>query len=353
MPLSDALEIGLIAFLIHLVVFTVASLAFHISVSDYSDKGDGLSFKHMAQAMLGDRGAIDEYDSRVLPGYPAMIAMVRLVTPFSFGAAGLLVTFLSAGAAAALASLYFDSRKIGWAVALLPPHAWINMSLAMSEAPAVALMLWGLLLAKRNRLFGAGVVLGLAVLTRPVAIFAAGALFIESLNRGRRWIPLIVGGVAMGLFGLMLMHRVSGGLMHSVNLYANSPRIYAGKPFTWPFHTILATIFSGHRSIWRCVYILAHVALAIGGCLLLARQKSRTDLLPLIWLSGNTLFVLCLGTGPVIWGFDHVPRFMLPAFPPLVWAYRKFLPSKGAAWVYIPLSIAFFVMAIYGVRDCP
>jgi hypothetical protein len=96
---------------------------------------------------------------------------------------------------------------------------------------------------------------------------------------------------------------------------------------------------------------MAHVLACIGGCVMLSRKNSPTDLLAFIWLSLNTLFVLCVGLGLGGWGFYHFPRFTIPALPALAWSWRRFLPAS--AWLYIPFGIILFAIAVVGVHTCP
>jgi Gpi18-like mannosyltransferase len=307
----------------------------------------------MAAALLGDRSQFDQYDSRVFPGYPILIAITHTLTRLPISLSALAVTFISAGVAAALAAMLFDDPRIGWAVAFAMPHVWINMSLAMGEAPALALETLGLWLARNGQAIPAGMIFGLGGLTRPVALFALAASFLERLARGRagRGLVTIVAAGVVFAAGMLLIRTLNGSFLHGVREYSNSRRAYSGQLFAWPFSSILWIAFHGHVGFWRWIYIMAHVLLCLGGCAALARKNSPTDLLAFIWLSLNTLFVLCIGLGVGAWGFYHFPRFTIPALPALAWSWRRFLPA--AAWVYIPLGTILFVMAVYAVRTCP
>jgi hypothetical protein len=350
---GHALAIGAVACLIHLAIFLTIVLLFHVSLEAYTDKGDGLSYKHMAAALLGDRAGLDEYDSRVFPGYPMLIAVTHEVTRLSIAASALLVTFIGAGAAAALSAVLFDDPRVGLAVAFALPHAWINMSMAMSEAPVLALEMTGLLLARRNQATAAGIIFGLAGLTRPMAAFALIGLLLQQFARDRGPSGLLAAAFAAIIFfiGMILARNASGGFFQSIHVNANSPRAYAGQILTWPFHSILWMTLHGHVGLGRWIYIVAHVAACIGGCVMLSRRNSPADLLAFTWLALNTLFVLCLGLGPGGWGFNHFPRFTIPALPALAYAWRRFLPA--GPWLYIPVGAVLFAAAVIGVRACP
>jgi hypothetical protein len=349
---GDLLAIGAAASLVHLAIFLTAISLSHVSLEAYSNKGDGASYKHMAAALLGDRSAMEEYDVRVFPGYPMLIAVTHVITRLSISASALAVTFISAGLAAALSAIVFEDRRIGWAVGFAFPHAWINMSLAMSEAPVLALIVTGLLLARRKQATAGGIIFGLSMLTRPVAAFALVGLLLDQSARGRIHRGLLTAACAglVFLIGMLIVRPITGGLFHGVSVYANSPRAYAGEMFTWPMHSIWWMTLYGHVGWWRWIYIIAHLAACIGGCIILLRGKSPADLLAFTWLALNTLFILCIGLGPGAWGFNHFPRFMIPALPALAFAWRRFLPASP--WLYIPLITVLFYIGVVGVRCC-
>jgi hypothetical protein len=348
----QGLAIGAAATLVHLAVFLTACRVFHVSVDAYSDKGDGASYKQVAARILGERATLDEYDSRVFPGYPLLIALVHEITRLPLGVSALAITFVSAGVAAMLAGIYFDDVRVALAVAFLLPHAWINLSLAMSEGPVLAMEMLGIWVARRSAV-GSGIVFALAVLIRPVAGVALMAALFERAARKRFREGLVMTGtaVALALVVLLALTPITGGPVHSLRVYANSPRAYAGRMLTWPFHSIVWMTLHGHVGIGHWIYVMMHVALCVGGCFVLVRRNSAIDLLAFVWLFLNTLLVLCLGLGPGGWGFNHFPRFTLPALPALAWSWRRLLPGSG--WVYIAVCAGLFVVGVLGVRGTP
>src|SRR5205814_1928551 len=90
-------------------VFATASAVHHIPVATYANKGDGASYIAYAKAMCGDASSLTEYDRRVFPGYPALIALLHL-TGLPVPWAALLLDWLGAGVAvvaAGFALLHF------------------------------------------------------------------------------------------------------------------------------------------------------------------------------------------------------------------------------------------------------
>jgi hypothetical protein len=334
------------------------TLWFHVPLDRYVTKGDTASYVATARAMLGDDGGMTEYDRRVFPGYPAMIAAAGWLGA-SLPWAALGITWLSAGAAAAGAAALFRDRRIGWAMVALIPHYPINSSMGMTEAPLLALTLGGMLLARHGggaRAGCSGALLGFAGLVRPVACFGVlGQMGVDVLRR--RWRPALVVGAVSGIVvigGILALHAWTGDVLRGVRVYANNPGAYGGRMFVWPFKSLIFTpLYDPQVSIGRVVYIWAHVVATLAAIAVLARRCLRRpsdplDVLSLMWLAGNTLFVLCIGS---YWGFQHFPRFIIPAMPALLWALRCALPIRWYLWA--PLFAGIFVMAVLGVNASP
>jgi hypothetical protein len=339
-------------------VFVGVTLWFDVPLDSYVAKGDTASYIATARAMLGDGDGMTEYDRRVFPGYPAMIAAAGMLgVPLPWAALG--ITWLSAGAAAAGAAALFRDRRVGWAMVVLIPHYAINSSMGMTEAPLLALSLGGMLLARSGggaRAGLSGAILGFGGLVRPVACFAVMGQVVADLLR-RRWRPaLLAGAIAAAVVfgGVLALHVWTGDVFRGVRVYANNPGAYGGQMFVWPFKSLIfSPLHDPQVSAGRVVYIWAHVLATLAAIAILARRCLRRpsdplDVLSLIWLVGNTLFVLCIGS---YWGFQHFPRFIIPAMPALFWALRGALPNRWYLWA--PLFAGVFVMAVLGVNASP
>ena len=341
----DLAAIGATALLLRAAVFAIVTGGYGYSAREYAQAGDGLSYEHYAAAMVGDRSQWTEYDKRVFPGYPALIAVVHVVTRLDFGVCALLITWISAAIVAIASAVLFRDRRIGWAMVMLIPHWPVNSSLAMSEAPMLALAVGGLALGVSGMAAPAGAALGMAMTVRPVACFPLAGLLIAQWLADRRKeavVSAIVAGVVV-IGALQWVQWLTGDALYSLRAYANLPGAYSGSIFAWPFQSLLQTTLFGHAPFARIVSVWAHVILALGACMLLALKitsEKRTDGLErtaTVWLAGNTLFTLCIASGPYGWGFYHFPRFMIPATPPLMWAFRRVLPKSG--WIWFALAV--------------
>jgi hypothetical protein len=349
------------AVVLRVAIFLIVYHAFDVSLPQYVAKGDGTSYLAVANAMLGDARGVSDYDRRVFPGYPALIALASAAgAPPAWAALG--IDWLSAGAVAALAALVFRDRRVGWAAVMLVPHWVINSSLAMSEAPLLALSLLGLFFTlRRPAPLLAGVLFGLGGLVRPMACFAAAGAVVAFAVARRRRAALFTAALAFAVVmaGFGAMHLWTGDGLFAAREYSNNPGAYGGgRVIDWPFKSLLLTPASRGASWGKVVYIYAHVAVTFAACGMLALRWIRArrnrvapdsrDAVALPWLTGNTAFVLCVGS---YWGFEHFPRFGIPAMPALFWAVRRFLPDRWYLWA--ALLAAMFCFGALGVRHSP
>ncbi len=343
----------LAAVLSRLLVSTITMVAYHIPLSRYSDKGDGESYKRYALVIRGKPTTFTHYDTRVFPGYPLLIAAADCVGVLP-EVSSLLITFLCAGVAAVAAAKLFEDMRIGWAMVFLIPHYVINSSLSMSEAPMLAFTLCGVLLAVRSDqdVLG-GLLMGMAGLIRPVAAFAAlGYLFYRwRRNESRSAVTFALMAGMVIVLGLLGLHLAFGDAMHGVRAYASEPGAYNGNIFTWPFGSLILTPLQHPEQRAKIPYIAIHVLVTFLGCGLLWRRKDSSgglSALAAVWLTANTAFVLCIGNK---WGYQHFPRFMIPAQACLFLAYQRCLPRKSFIWC--SLAALTMTLAVFGAASSP
>jgi hypothetical protein len=354
---GELLTVALFALALRVFVFTIAMRAGHISLEQYTSKGDTSSYLANAAAMSGERSlaSLSDYDLRVFPGYPALIAVVhRLGIPLR--ASALLVTWISAAVAAAAAGKVFADARVAWAMTCLIPHYLINSSLGMSEAPLLAVVCLALLASQKDQLLLAGVLFGFAGMIRPMACFAMAGLLL-ALARDRHWRAMavvVLAATATFALELLVIQKWTGNALHGIHVYANNPAAYGGHLLGWPFQSLLTTPMHDGASAGRIAYIWTHVVVVLIACALIADRAIRTarpnprDSVSCAWLIGNTAFVLCIGS---VWGFRHFPRFTIPAAPALFWALRSVLPRNPRWWGLIAMACG--AAAVAGVIDSP
>jgi Glycosyltransferase family 87 len=346
-------SIGIAALLIRLTVFVTLTVGSGFSFKTYTDAADGKSYQVYARAILGDPSQWTQYDKRVFPGYPLLIAAAHELSGLGIAASALVIAWISSALAAIFSAILFHDRRVGWAMVTLIPHWPINSSLIMGEAPMLALALAGLILGLRNRPLPSGLALGTAILVRPVACFPLAGLLL-TLWIGRKHRQAVIAALssaAAAVVGLMIVNQFTGEAWHGAKIYADSPSAYGGQIFAWPFQALIQTPLQVHVPPARLFYVWAHVVLALSACVILALTARRFPLrfTAMVWVLGNTLFTLCIGTGPYGWGFYHFPRFTIPATPAIIWAVSAPLPSR--TWIWILVTILMYAFTIAGVHQ--
>ncbi|MHC4712787.1 MAG: hypothetical protein ACYTAN_05875 [Planctomycetota bacterium] len=351
----DLLAIGAAAFALRLVVALVSLWRFEMTAPDFAFLRDGDSYIRVAVAVTGDESVVKPFDWRVFPGYPGLIAAAHALGARA-DIAALLLNWLCAAAAAVLSALLFRDRRVGWAMAVLTPSYLMYSTLAMSEPTLMAFIIAGLVLAVAGRPLLGGLLLGYAGIIRPVACFAAlGCIVWWAVQRKhKRAVVFAVAALAVVLAGVVGLALWRGSALEGLRLYAADERAYGGEPLTWPFKSLIFTPLSGKTTLWKVLYIYAHVAVVLTGCVVAALPRLRRresgsagSLHPAMtvpWLWANTLFCLCIGAH---WGFHEFHRFIVPALPPLFVAFRRWLPDKVIYWT--ALAIVSVALAVWGV----
>jgi len=194
--------------------------------------------------------------------------------------------------------------------------------------------------------------MGAAGLVRPMACFAVIGQALSVVRTKLRDAVIVCLTSALVVVAGLVAFRHGVGSTLGPTIYANDPRAYGGQLFALPFQSLIATPFAQHVAWWKIIYIWSYVVLTLVASGLLAAELRRGDVaedrrnaqLSAAWLIGNTAFVLCIGS---IWGFHEFHRFILPALPPLLWAFRRWYPRRALSWA--ALGAASFGLALFGV----
>jgi hypothetical protein len=349
-PIRVLIAMGAFAIALRVVFAAATMVATGLSLSDCANLRDGPSFIRIAAALQGEGQGLVSFDRRVFLGYPFAMAALGSMG-LSLPAAGLLLSWVGTGVAAAASGALFRSRSVGWATAALLPSHVMYSSLVMSEALLLALCAGGLLAAERGRSVLGGVLLGCATVVRPVAVFAMLGYALASWRwPASRRAPVVLGvGVLVATIGYVFASQWSGDALVNVRQYN---RVFHGRVFGWPFEALIFTPLQRPIPAWKMMYVYAHAALVVSGCALLGRALRRggstIDWLAGGWLIGNTVFALCVGK---FGGFQEFHRYILPALPALFWAHRGLLPRTSTGWATcIAVSVA---LAGFGVIRRP
>jgi hypothetical protein len=373
---GEGVSIAVAAVLLRLLICVIVCAHAHLTINNYARLYDGQSYIISAAAMSGDRSEFNDYQGRVFPGFPALIALVHL-TGVALPVAAVAIDWSSAAVAAVLAATVFHDRRVGWAMVMLIPHYLMNSAMALSEGPLLAFTLAGIwfvydeatplgdrAIKRAGAVVAGGLLLGIALWIRPMACFAIlgltlGLLLKRTVSPSRRWMRIGIAAAAacaVDLYGLVLLHRWRGSALTGFRYAASSPVTYGGELITWPFHALLMVPIQRHVPIGRVAYVGTHAIVALIACgVILRRLMHRRhelddrDLIAGPWLWTNTLFALCIGS---MWGFECFHRFTIPAMPAMFWAIRTVFPSRPIGWWIIAMiSTVMAVLTI--VHDLP
>ncbi|HKO19964.1 MAG TPA: hypothetical protein VJU82_13860 [Acidobacteriaceae bacterium] len=317
------------ALVIRALLFLVATQLHGWTPGAFAELRDGVSYLNLAQAMSGQvpLAALDPFDRRVFIGYPALIALLGWAG-LSVTWAALLLNWLAAALTAPIAARLTRDQRVGWAMVVFTPSYLMYSTLAMSEATLIWCTLWGLWRWQNSRVRSAGFLLGLAGLIRPMACFAVLGMLAEGWRAKRSRQALTVSCLAalVVVAGLGLRQLWAGDALAHLGTYAHDRRAYGGHLLAWPFTSLISTPLHERVPIWKLGYVWGYVVLVLGACGLAVRERAAGMA---VWIIGNTLFALCIGS---VWGFEAFGRFVLPALLPILWAYRRWYPRSLIGW---------------------
>ncbi|WP_030682681.1 membrane protein [Streptomyces sp. NRRL B-1347] len=260
-------------------------------------------------------------DLAFFPLYPALIRAVETVTPIGYGAAGLLVSWLGAGAAAIgiykIAERLHGHRTATVLVLLwgLLPHSVI-LTMAYTEPVLTALAAGSLYALLTDRWIWAGALAALAGLARPNGFAVAAAVAVTAVyelvrRRGRvphrLWTGAALAPVGWGAYVLWVGARRGDPLggYFAVQRGWGSRFDFGRGSLAFVRHLLL----DGDKLVFAMTLVIVAAALLLYGLLLCDRAP-----LPLLVYTGVLLLITVGGSG----FFESKPRFLLPAFPLLL-----------------------------------
>jgi hypothetical protein len=308
------------------VVVTVDRLTGHSMLKGLAHIWDSVWYLHIATHGYGTRlhiapsGAV-QTDWAFFPLYPELIRALTALLPLSPAETALLISWTASGLAA-LGVYAIGHRFHGRAVATAMVALWavlphsIVLTLAYTEPLFTALAVWCLYAVLRDRWLLAGILAGLAGLTRPNGIAAAaavvGAAAWEVVRHRGRVSPALWAGALLAPLGwtgylLWVGHR-TGDLLHGYfqvqSAWESRFDFGAGTlHFLWSL-----PLYDG-----GVVYPVALVTVAAGILAFCLLCLDRAPLALVIYTAALLLPVVAV-SGP----FESKPRFLLPAFPLLI-----------------------------------
>ena len=335
------------AILLRILVLIVMGLKAHDLVG-MPYKSDGSAYIDNAKRINGD-GMPSAYDQRVFVGYPWVIAIVhRVGVPYGWGAQAL--GWIFPGLMCAAAAAWLRDRRIGWAMAVLPPHFVLDTACVMNESLMILLCLLAMMTLRKQAwwgIAGAALLFAAAGVVRPMSCFAVAgalALLLQARRPGRAAL-LAVATLAL-LGGLLFAFKTAyWNPLDNAKAYNAQELAYNGRLFTYPFGSFVEVART--RSVFRPNYLykLAYMVAAIGvlGLAVRAWWKTRRplDAWAATWWGLNFAFVTCIGSH---WGVDIAQRSLMWGAPAAFWTMRDCLPVRWwtrLAWAGVTLPWIF------------
>ncbi|WP_374684169.1 hypothetical protein [Streptomyces sp. ODS05-4] len=289
-------------------------------------------------------------DLAFFPLYPALVRGVSAVLPVAGGTAGLLVSWLAAGAAAW--GVYAVGERLWGAAAArmlvllwgLLPHS-VVLTMAYTEPLLTAFAAWSLYAVLTRRWVCAGVLAALAGAARPngvavaAAVGAAAAVEAWGRLRARRspgWRPCAAALLApAGWLGYVLWVGVRTG-----DVPGGYFRVQAG--WTSRFDFGRGTYGFARAVATRPMDLGFTVSLLLTGLSVVLLALLALERPPLaLFVYTAVLVVIAVGGAGF---FESKPRFLLPAFPllaPVALALRRARPRAAAVLVAALAGLSF------------
>ncbi|MFE3329347.1 mannosyltransferase family protein [Streptomyces sp. NPDC059176] len=292
-------------------------------------------------------GAVQS-DLAFFPLYPALLRSTTALLPVTGGTAGLALSWVAAGAAAwgiyALIERLYDRRAATLVVLLwgLLPHS-IVLSMAYTEPLLAAFAAWSLYSLVTGRWVWAGVLAGLAGVTRPNGIAAGAAVCAvagyalvkhsgtQGERRARIWAAVAL--APAGWLGYLLWVGARKG--DPLGGYFAVQRGWTSR-----FDLGLGSLRVVRDMVTRPAFFGFPLALVITCAGVLLFVLFVLDRPPLALLVYTAVLVLITVGGSGF--FESKPRFLLPAFPLL-------LPLAGALTKARPRAAITVIAALAGL----
>ncbi|WP_373309015.1 hypothetical protein [Streptomyces lateritius] len=293
-------------------------------------------------------------DLAFFPLYPGLVRAVTTVLPVTGGTAGLLLSWLAAGAAAW--GIYLVGERLyGRPAAVLLVLLWgllphsIVLTMAYTEPLMTAFAAWSLYALLTGRWLWAGTLAALAGLSRPNGIAIAAAVLVAAAcelwrDRSAPW--RVWAGAALAPVG-WLSYLLWVGARRG-DLVGGYFAVQDGWTSRFDFGIgALRFVREMLRGPTQFGFVMALVITAAGVLLFALLALVERPPLPVLVYTGVLVVITVFGSG----FFESKPRFLLPAFPlllPLALALTRARP-RAAIVVIAALAGLSFSYGVYAL----
>jgi hypothetical protein len=350
-PLVAMLGLALFAFGLEAAIAVLSLRGGSTSLSALGVYHDGHLYLEIARSFPLPYSADGSSYVGQAPGYPALIYLIRILTPdawVNWGMAALLASWLPAALCAP--AFYALCGSLGWRpfwptlLFVVANPRWLSVAATPHTEPLAMLFAILCLTAYQRRRLGWCVAfLSFAILTRFPALLlglpiAFGTLVVRRERGVAQIATLAVPLLAFGLFNLYLLARVPG----FEGIWA-AHQIFWQTEWTWPFASLLQpdqtwSFFSGTAAFYLTY---ASVAGYLISCALSLRSAERERWHLGVWVGVLLLFHVSLGGQIGTWDLTRLAILAWPAAMLALW---------GAVVVNArPIPLAVLSTALLGI----
>jgi hypothetical protein len=318
-------------FVVCLILVAVMALRFHQGQVQQDN------YLGYTSSLVGGLKNISFFDSRLFPGFPAIIYIINLIL------GNILLSGYLAVFSAFIGSYILLYKLTGSSLSFLPlifPPVMLNQAtLVATEMPAIFLILLCLYLFKRQKFALSILVSAFGFWIRPVAIIPADVIFIYLLIKNKikviKYLPFFLLPVVLlllfnlnffgsnDLFHQFKAYRSLGvGTLGIVQIFADIPR-----SLRWGWYRIFVS---------GILYFSSAVLLLTGALIEIKKKADVFVKIVAFTLLASLLFIFSFNSVPFL---ENLGRYLAPAMP-LFWIiFHKKLKIGKWAYFLLPASL--------------
>lgn len=322
------------SFIIFILVVAVIVRIFYLNVN-FLNNQKGIrsihqdNYVHYAKAIRENTlnsPFFQKADTRLFPGYPISINFLTFVVPSQINS-GIIISFASSLFSVWIFWLIIKDKLATLIFTFFPP-IWITQSTKIAnESLTVLLLLLSLFMFFKKKSIFSGLLLGLALNVRLIAICLLPSLLLTSFLTNKKTDSIkILAGFISSVVLLFIYNYIYFGKENIFIQFIQYPQVGKGtigilqiiqdlgRTLDWKQYKIF---FSG------LFYVLITLTSIIS--LFVARKKIFLNLVFFYWLLFSLLFILSFGPTPIL---EDFARFTVPVTPAIVLGLTFFIKRK-------------------------
>ena len=262
--------------------------------------------------------------SLVLPGVPMLVVL-------------LIVSAISGGVAVRLAHRLWG----GWIAVSMTALGWQwiqREAFGGSEPLFMALLLGSFVSIRKDQWRWGALWAALAMIVRPIGVFALAAILVTALLRRRWWDAALGAGISVLIFALYCVPLTFTGDALG-NLHWYEPQLRDG--------TVWRQLFTEEVSPVRMILVAGAIATVVTAPFVLFAREQTGRQAENLFALGSSCFLVTLNCQPCAWAFS---RFAIVSIPFALVVVRRWLPRDDRVVAVLSIVSA-LVAAAMQVND--